>query len=200
MEDLFPSKEGLDYSKLKLTEEGRYSITRWRDAVRIMVVLRNTFKDIKRMTITDTTACIGGDTLNFAMNFGHVHSIELKDDNFEALVNNVDVYQLHNVTLYHGDSTNLFNWNTNVLYIDPPWGGKDYKKHKNLDLTLSTKRLDIWLEEILSRKNRPEYVILKLPSNYNFTRLNFIINVDNIRPYRIRSYVLVIITVHKPLH
>jgi len=200
MEDLFPSKEGLDYSKLRLTEEGTYSITRWRDAARIMVVLRNTFKDIKRMTITDTTACIGGDTLNFAMNFAHVHSIEIKEDNFEALVNNVDAYQLHNVTLYHGDSTELFNWNTNVLYIDPPWGGKDYKKHKNLDLILSSKRLDVWLEEILSRKNRPEYIILKLPSNYNFTRLNFLINVDNIRPYRIRSYVLVIITVHKPLH
>jgi predicted RNA methylase len=200
MEDLFPRKEGLDYSKLRLTEEGSYSITRWRDADRIMNVLRNTFKDMKNMTITDTTACIGGDTLNFAMNFGHVHSIELKNDNFEALVNNVDAYHMNNVTLYHGDSTNLFNWNTNVLYIDPPWGGKDYKKHKNLDLTLSTKRLDVWLEEILSRRNRPEYVILKLPSNYNFTRLNFLINVDNIRPYRIRSYVLVIITVHKPVH
>ena len=200
MEDLFPRKEGLDYSKLRLTEEGSYSITRWRDADRIIFVLRNTFKDIKNMTITDATACIGGDTINFAMNFGHVHSIELKNDNFEALVNNIDAYHMNNVTLYHGDSIDLFNWNTNVLYIDPPWGGKDYKKHKNLDLTLSSKRLDIWLEEILSRRNRPEYVILKLPSNYNFTRLNFLINVDNIRPYRIRSYVLVIITVHKPLH
>jgi predicted RNA methylase len=152
------------------------------------------------MTITDATACIGGDTLNFASNFGHVHSIEVKDDNFEALTNNVNVYEFNNVTLHHGDSIKLFNWNTNVLYIDPPWGGKDYKKHKNLDLTLSGKRLDVWLEEILSRKNRPQYIVLKLPVNYNFNRLNFLINVDNIRPYRIRSYVLVIITVHTPIH
>jgi len=200
MEDLFPRKEGLDYSKLKITDEGAYSITRWRDADRIMNILRYVLKDINTMTITDSTACIGGDTLNFASNFGHVHSIELKNDNFDVLTNNVNVYGFNNVTLYHGDSTILFNWNTNVLYIDPPWGGKDYKKHKNLDLTLSTKRLDIWLEEILSRKNRPQYVILKLPVNYNFNRLNFLINVDNIRPYRIRSYVLIIITVHKPLH
>ena len=200
MDDLFPHKEGIDYSKLKLTVEGSYSITRRRDANRIMDVLHNVFKDTGNMTITDVTSCIGGDTLNFAIHFKHVHSIELKDDNFKALTNNVDVYKFNNVTLYHGDSIQIFNWNTNVLYIDPPWGGKDYKKHKNLDLVLSNVRLDAWIEIILLRKNRPQYIILKLPENYNFNRLNFLSNVDTIRPYRIRSYVLVIITVHSSIH
>lgn len=200
MEDLFPRKEGLDYAKLKITDEGLYSITRWRDADKIMNVLRYVLKNINNMTITDATACIGGDTLNFASSFEHVHSIEVSDDNFNVLTNNVNIYGFKNVTLYHGDSTQIFNWNTDVLYIDPPWGGKDYKKHKNLDLKLSSKRLDVWLEGVLSRKNRPQYVVLKLPVNYNFNRLNFLINVDNIRPYRIRSYVLVIITVHCPVH
>lgn len=198
MEDLFPRKEGLDYSALQTTEEGSYSITRRRDAEKILNILRSLFKDIKTMTITDATACIGGDTLNFAIHFGHVHSIELKKDNFDVLTNNVHAYDFHNVTLHHSNSVELFNWNTHVLYIDPPWGGKDYKKHKELDLFLSEKRLDCWLEEILSRKNRPHYVVLKLPANYNFKRLNFLINVDSIRPYQIRSYVLVVIMVHRP--
>lgn len=198
MEDLFPQKEGLDYSRLKTTEEGSYSITRRRDAERIMDILGNIFKNMKNMTITDATACIGGDTLNFALHFKHVHSIELNHSNFDALTNNVSVYGLDNVTLHHADSVTLFNWNTHVLYVDPPWGGKDYKKNKNLDLFLSEKRLDCWLEEILLRKNRPEYIVLKLPSNYNFSRLNFLVNIDYIKPYRIRSYVLVVITVHKP--
>jgi predicted RNA methylase len=200
MEDLFPRKEGLEYSRLRTTVEGSYSITRRRDAERILIILRNLFKNMSSMTITDATACIGGDTLNFASNFLHVHSIEINPENFEVLTNNVEVYGFLNITMHHGDSVKLFNWNTNILYIDPPWGGKDYKKHKQLDLFLSGKRLDCWLEEILSRKNRPEFVILKLPANYNFTRLNFLINVDHIRPYQIRSYVLVVITVHKPLH
>jgi predicted RNA methylase len=198
MEDMFPHKEGLDYSRLKTTEEGSYSITRRRDAERIIIILHNIFKDTKNMTITDCTACIGGDTLNFALHFKHVHSIELNHANFEVLTNNVGVYDLNNVTLHHADSVTLFNWNTHVLYVDPPWGGKDYKKNKNLDLFMSEKRLDVWLEEILSRKNRPEYVVLKLPSNYNFNRLNFLININHIKPYQIRSYVLVVITVHKP--
>lgn len=199
MEDLFPKKEGVEYQKLKTTTEGSYSITRRRDAERIMIVIGNIFKETKTMTITDATACIGGDTLNFALKFGHVHSIELNEKNFEALENNVKTYDFHNVTLHHGDSTMLFHWNTNVLYIDPPWGGKDYKKHKELDLFLSDKRLDCWLEEILSRKNRPDYIVLKLPFNYNFKRLNFLLNIEYIRPYQIRSFVVVIITVHKPI-
>lgn len=196
MEDLFPRKEGVDYTMLKTTEEGSYSITRRRDAERIIVILRNIFKNMSSMTITDTTACIGGDTLNFASQFSHVHSIEINEQNFEALSSNVGVYGYNNITLYHADAVNVYNWNTNVLYIDPPWGGKDYRKHKHLDLFLSGKRLDCWLEEILSRKNRPQFIVLKLPANYNFTRLNFLINVDHIRPYQIRSYVLVVITVH----
>jgi tRNA/tmRNA/rRNA uracil-C5-methylase (TrmA/RlmC/RlmD family) len=131
MEDLFPQKEGIDYSKLKITEEGSYSITRRRDAERIMNILNATFKNIKDLTITDVTACIGGDTLNFALRFKHVHSIELNTENFEALTNNVQVYGCNNVTLHNADSVKLFNWNTHVLYLDPPWGGKDYKQHKD---------------------------------------------------------------------
>jgi len=196
MEDLFPRKEGVDYTMLKTTEEGSYSITRRRDAERIIVILRNIFKNMSSMTITDATACIGGDTLNFASQFSHVHSIEINEQKFDALSINVGVYGYNNITLYHADAVNVYNWNTNVLYIDPPWGGKDYRKHKHLDLFLSGKRLDCWLEEILSRKNRPQIIVLKLPANYNFTRLNFLINVDHIRPYQIRSYVLVVITVH----
>lgn len=198
MEDLFPRKEGIDYSKLQTTEEGSYSITRRRDAERIMNVLRGAFPNLRQLTITDATACIGGDTLNFASHFAHVHSIELKENNFKALSHNVEIYGFQNVTLHHADSTTFFNWNTHILYIDPPWGGKDYRKHKDLDLYLSEKRLDMWLEEILLRRNRPNYIILKLPVNYHFNRLNFLVNVDAIRPYQIRSYILVIITVHRP--
>ena len=198
MEDLFPPKEGLDYTKLKTTVEGSYSITRRRDAERILNVLRNIFKNMKQLTITDATACIGGDTINFAFYFGHVHSIEINKENFEVLENNVGAYGFNNITLHHADAVKLFQWNTHILYIDPPWGGKEYKKYVDLDLFLSDKRLDCWLEEILSRKNRPAHIILKLPSNYNFKRFNFLINVNKIRPYQIRSYVLIIIEVHTP--
>jgi predicted RNA methylase len=198
MEDLFPKREGLDFTKLKTTEEGSYSITRRRDAERIFNVLRHNMPPLKDMTITDTTACNGGDTINFSLHSNHVHSIEVNHENFEVLSNNISAYGLTNITLYEGDSTQIFNWYTDVLYIDPPWGGKEYRSKKNLDLFLSNKRLDVWLEEILRRRNRPAFIVLKLPFNYKFDRFNVLSNVDHIRPFQIRTYVLVIIYVHRP--
>ena len=197
MEDLFPYKPGVEYSKLMTTPEGSYSITRRRDAVRVVDILKSIFHNLDNIVITDATACIGGDTLNFGLNFENVHSIETNLKNFEALQNNVLVYDLKNITLHYGDSTKLFNWNTDILYVDPPWGGKDYRKTSNLDLFLSEIRLDMWLDEILTRENRPSFIVLKLPANYNFSRLNFLTNIDYIRPYQIRSYFLIIIGVHK---
>ena len=198
MEDLFPKREGLDMSKLKITAEGSFSITRRRDAERIMYVLRGALKNISTLTITDATSCNGGDTINFALSFAHVHAIELNKENFEALTNNIGAYNFKNVTLHHGDSTKMFNWNTHALYIDPPWGGKDYRQHVKLDLYLSNIRLDLWLGQILMRKNRPNHIILKLPFNYNFDRFNTLVNIDYIKPYQIRSYVLVIMNVRMP--
>jgi predicted RNA methylase len=198
MEDLFPFREGLDYRRLKLTEEGSYSITRRRDADRILGVLRLVLKDTESKSITDATGCIGGDTVNFALNFKEVHSIELKADNFEALNNNIEAYGFKNVLTYLGDSTSLFDWYSDVLYIDPPWGGRDYMEHKMLDLYLSSHRLDQWVEGILLKRNRPHYIFLKLPRNYNFGRLNFLSNTEFIKAYQIRSYVLVSIVVHLP--
>lgn len=198
MEDLFLYRDDVDKDKLKLTEEGLYSITRTRDAQRIIGLMKHVVGDLKKKTITDATGCVGGDTLHFADNYKFVHSIELNKENFEALHNNVELYKFDNVALHNGDSTVLFNWKTDVLYIDPPWGGPHYKESKNLDLFISDKRLDVWLEEILLRRNRPSYIFLKLPYNYNFNRLNFLSNVEYIKPYRIRGYLLISITVHMP--
>jgi predicted RNA methylase len=197
MDDLFPRKEGIDLNKLQTTEEGLYSITRRRDGYRIIKTIQFAIQGLHELIVTDATGCIGGDTLNLALVAKQVHSIEMNEANFKALQNNVEVYGLTNVQLHFGDSTKIFDWDTDILYIDPPWGGKDYKQHKILDLYMTDKRLDIWLEELLIRKRRPSYIILKLPANYNFKRFDFLSNVDDIKPFQIRSYILVIIYVHK---
>lgn len=199
MDEIFPLQEGIDYNKLKITEEGEYSISRRRDSNRTMSIIKTILRDdIKNKTITDATGCVGGDTIQFALHFKNVNTIEINEKNFEALKNNISVYGFTNVKLHFGDALQIFNWKTDVLYIDPPWGGKNYKDTLKLDLFMSSKRIDVWLEEILLRKNRPEYIILKLPQNFNFNLFNFLSNVDYIKPYRIRSYILIVINVHMP--
>jgi hypothetical protein len=185
MEEFFPRKAGVDYSKLKLTPEGEYSITKRKDGEVLLRHMRSVLKTTKDKHITDLTGNVGGDTILFGMHFKKVDSIEMNPENFEALRNNVDVFGLSNVKLHQGDSTKLFNWKTDVLYIDAPWGGPDYKQHKELDLYLGDKRVDEYIREILERPNRPDYVFLKVPRNYNFDRF------DNIEKFKIRGYYLI---------
>jgi len=198
MEEIFPIQEGIDYTQLRLTQEGEYSVTRRRDADRILGIMAKIVGNLKTKTITDATGCVGGDTIQFGLHFLFVNSIELNEENFRVLQNNVAVYGLENVTLHHGDSTKLFNWKSDVLFVDPPWGGPNYKENETLELFMGDKRVDEWLEEVLLRKIRPNFIFLKLPSNYNFNRLNFLSNIEYIRPYRIRNYILIAIKVHMP--
>jgi hypothetical protein len=194
MEDMFP-RGSVDYSRLHVTDEGSYSITRRRDAEYIIQIIKTTVPDCETKSITDATGCIGGDTLNFAGVFREVHSIELNADNFKALKNNVEIYGFTNIQLYHGDCTELYKWASDVLYIDPPWGGPNYRTIENLNLYLGKIRLDVWLEDILSGPYRPSFVFLKVPLNYNIKPLQFLINIRGIRTFRIRTYNLICLTV-----
>jgi hypothetical protein len=194
MEDIFPRKD-IDYTKLQLTEEGLYSVTRRRDADNIINIMSSTVGNIKEKSITDATACVGGDTINFALNFREVHSIEYSKDNFDALSNNIVVYGLNNVHLYLGDCMKVYNWASDVLYIDPPWGGPNYRNLESVELFLGSTRIDVWLEDILSGPYRPSFVFLKVPSNYNSIPLQFLPNVKSVRNFRIRSYILICVSV-----
>ena len=186
---------GVDYSKLKVTEEGSYSITRRRDADQIIHIIKSVVPECETKSITDATGCIGGDTLNFATIFEKVHSIELNADNFEALKNNVGVYGFTNISLYRGDCTEVYKWASDVLYIDPPWGGPNYRTIQNLNLYLGKIRLDEWLEDILSGPYHPSFIFLKVPMNYNIKPLQFLSNIGIVRTFRIRTYHLICLSV-----
>lgn len=170
MEILFPKKAGVDYDKLQMTEEGEYSITKRKDGEKIIGYIRSVVRNLKQKTITDLTGNVGGDTILFGLNFKKVDAIELNPTNFTALENNVKVFGLKNITLHKGDSTKIFNWPTDVLYLDPPWGGPDYKNYDNLDLFLGSERVDLFIRRILMEEWAPSYVFMKAPANYNFER------------------------------
>jgi hypothetical protein len=190
-QEFFPESDDVDYSHLQITEEGTYSITKRNDGRRIMERIRAVIGNPKRKTITDATGNVGGDTILFGLNFKKVDSIELNPENFKVLKNNVDVYGLKNVTLHQGDSTKIFDWKTDVLYIDAPWGGPSYKEKTNLDLFLGSVNMVDWLKDILQRENRPRFVFLKTPRNFNFDSLEDLPNIEHTYNFKIRGYNLV---------
>jgi hypothetical protein len=193
--NIFAKKDGIDYNRLIITDEGKYSITKRKDGEKLLEIIRKEIKTTENKIITDLTGCIGGDTILFGLNFKQVYSIEYNENNYKALENNVKkVYNLENVKLYHGDSTKIYNWKTDVLYLDPPWGGINYRDKNRIDLYLGNIRIDIFLKEILERENKPKYIFIKLPRNYNFSRLYKLKNMYNkIRNYTIRGYNIIFI-------
>ena len=186
---MFPRRDGVNYLNLKNTEEGSYSVTKYRDSEQFIKIIREVMPNLT--SITDVTACVGGDTINFALHFQRVRSIELNKDNYDALCHNIGVYGLQNVETFNGDSLNTYNGESDALYIDPPWGGPSYRTQKILDLFISDKRLDVWLNEILLRNIRPAFIFVKLPYNYNFERFDTLPNIEYIKTYKIRNLVFV---------
>ena len=47
--------------------------------------------ELSKLSITDATACIGGNTISFGKFFSNVHSIEYEDFNYKILDHNVKV-------------------------------------------------------------------------------------------------------------
>lgn len=210
----FPLKDGVSMKNIKVTEEGAYSYTKRADGDKTIEFLRDHLGSLKKYTIMDGTGNIGGDTILFGLHFKEVQSIELDEDNFEALKHNVGLYGLENVHLHHGNTMKIFkDFPVNILYLDPPWGGPDYKLKKQLDLYLGQgkekQRLDLFLrDEVLApatrpsdlapapaNKWRPEYIVLKLPFNYNMYRLKDIAAFEKIHILKIRNYRIVLVKV-----
>lgn len=195
MDKFFPYLEGVDYSKLLLNKEGRYSVTRRSESEQIIDCMYLKIGNLETKSITDATACMGGDTINFALHFEKVFSIEMNPENFKILENNIKAFNCKNVTLYSGDSTEIINWLSDIVYIDPPWGGPSYRNEKNVELWMGKKRLDLWLDDLMSGPYRPKFVFLKIPFNYNTTKLSFLPKFVSMSEVKIQNFFLICIEV-----
>jgi hypothetical protein len=195
---LFPYKYGVSMKEIQLTEEGAYSYTKREDGEKTIQFLKRFIPALSSKSILDGTGNVGGDTILFGLNFHTVHSIEFDHDNFKALEHNVNLYKFKHVHVHEGDTTKLFkDFPSDILYLDPPWGGPDYKEKKELDLWLGSHRLDLFLRDsFLSPEApwKPTWIVLKLPFNYHWARLTDLKGITSINTLRIRNYRIVILT------
>jgi predicted RNA methylase len=199
----FPKKYGVDYSKLKITDEGMYSLTKHSDSLAIIKAMKNIMgeENLGGLTILDGTANVGGDTIRFGMNFNKVISVELNKENYDILKNNVEVFELESkVETINGDITKV--WNdvqpfTDVLFLDPPWGGKDYMgdDEEVLNLFLSGISISEFVGKVLMSPCRPSYIFIKLPVNYDINSFIHMPYVSDIQIFTIRKFYLVCLTV-----
>ena len=158
---------------LKITDKGKYSISKPCDAEWITNIICNFSinilkKDPSTQIITDGTAGIGGNVIDFSKHFLQVNAVEINKVHYEVLKNNVEAIDLKNVKTYNDNFLNfvdLFKYQNSIFFIDPPWGGKSYKNFKYFNLKLG-KIMIYDVINILFKKGY-KYVFLKAPINLN---------------------------------
>jgi 16S rRNA G966 N2-methylase RsmD len=158
---------------LKITDKGKYSISKPCDAEWITNIICNFSINILKkhpstQIITDGTAGIGGNVIDFSKHFSQVNAVEINKVHYEVLKNNVEAIDLKNVKTYNDNFLNfvdLFKYQKSIFFIDPPWGGKSYKNFKYFNLKLG-KIMIYDVINILFKKGY-KYVFLKAPINLN---------------------------------
>lgn len=208
-ERLFPKPPGGKYEGLMIDRESISYITTPTAAQLIANIIAEYAKHCKFdiHSVTDCTGCVGGDTIAFAKRFDHVESIEIDSKRFAMLKNNVESYGLDNVDLINDDCSNHIKSSnaTDVVYMDPPWGGKNYKKNKTMRLTIGNLTIEEFSHSVMNGKmfaqGCPKMLALKLPQNYDYgyfcRKVNKRKNMRIIR-YRLTKIDLLIIIKNQP--
>jgi 16S rRNA G966 N2-methylase RsmD len=179
---LFPKPQSNSYDELQIDMESISYITTPRYAKQICDIICDTMKsidmDVSESTILDCTSGVGGDIISFGNVFKHVIAYELDEKRFGMMSNNVNVYNLSNVTTINDNCfDSMYNVNfADVVYIDPPWGGKNYKNKENLILSMTDSngvdyRMCDIVNNIFASNMNVSVIVMKLPNNYNLKNL-----------------------------
>lgn len=171
----FPKLKNVNRERLLFTNESIYSITGV-EGSKFIVDIINKYHKKNDITITDGTGNVGSDTIMFGLNYHKVNSIELDNNNYEALVNNIKIYGLENkISHYKGDTNDILDGiRQDIIYIDAPWGGRSYKKHKHIKLYIGGIEISDFYNK---HKNNAELSVFKVPLNYDIN--NFIHKTKN---------------------
>lgn len=166
-------KPDFDFKQIKINDVGRYSITRPYEAKQIILYIKTCVnKDINKLTITDSTAGVGGDTIHFSKYFFKVNAVDILKENTDILKYNCNVFNIVNVSITNDNYMDIYkNIDQNVIYMDPPWGGVGYKNKTNVNIYLDGIPIDIVINKLITHDKYVD-IFVKLPLNANIYKIN----------------------------
>lgn len=195
---------GIDRLKLELSEEAYYSISHWKDAnavsarIKLELCRISPATELSNVKIVDGTACVGGNSISFGREFQDIVAVEISEQHKNMLDHNLAQYGLHHVTTLRGDITSVAHTlvnrlKVNVMFLDPPWGGPEYKENRLTSLVLSGNDVSHWIRRWSAVYNM---IVMKVPNNFDTKR--FIENLGgsytNIELVKMVKYMCVIVT------
>ena len=170
----------------------------------------------QKTKIVDYTSGVGGNILSFCKYFKYVYAVELSETRAEFLQNNINIYGFKNVKIINKcaiefNSNDLIEVNPSVIFIDPPWGGINYKNSDNLLLNLGDVPIENLLIDICSKfsihykkiiEEKPKeknnnfnnkFIVIKLPKNYDIDYFyNYIKSNNNFENYNISCFLYIL--------
>ena len=154
-------------TQLKMDEESLYSTTDQLTADRISKDLLKFIPNTS--TVTDATACVGGTAYSFSQFFNTVNAIEIDVKRYTLLIHNLNILLKdsgkYNINYYNNNALEVCTQlKQNAIFIDPPWGGPDYKQIEKLSLFLSDIELSIVCKKLYMYT---DYLVLKVPTNFD---------------------------------
>lgn len=191
----------INYKLFSIVENSRYSCLMPWYVSQVNYFLKDTYikPNISVNKIVDSGANIGVDSINFLINFPHSQliSFEIENKTYNALCNNLLEYKTvtkviskeeltksnNKVQAYNKDFLLNFDliYNSDIVFIDAPWGGSIYKDKKNISIYLqpendyyninnydTSKNIITVTKKILEKKYNVKSVMLKVPYNYEF--------------------------------
>jgi 16S rRNA G966 N2-methylase RsmD len=177
--------------KILIDEVGKYSISKPGKAKLIAnLIYQNMYTN--NLTITEGMSSVGGDTLALSKKFKKVNAVELDTTRFEYLQHNMKLFNRTNITYYNKSYLDIFKQlKQDVVYLDPPWGGPEYKNLEKVKIQVSNTKLEDLCEEIIKNK-LCKLLVLKLPYNYDITEFKKY----KLKTYDLRKILIVIIKIN----
>src|ERR1700679_1246412 len=171
----------IPYHLLATTKETHFSSEKPEHFYQLASILFHHLKFLNRTPRgVDMTSHIGGFSLPWAILYPmhSLVSIEIATESYEALVKNVTLLKLmQQIQPWNGDSIEYLanlpphpegKLYFDFVYMDPPFGGIDYKAKPHLELDFSGKKI---YEHISLMMKHSEIGMIKLPFNHDLENI-----------------------------
>lgn len=156
-------------SELQITNVGIYSIARpWMAEVICDAIATRVGRNA---IITDALANVGGMTIAFARKFQKVQACEIIPMHCDVLRKNLRAYKVdeRKYQVFCKDYMSIMmELSQDVIFFDPPWGGKDYKSVDKMRLGINNMNIACVVNVLLEKAR---LITVLVP--YNFDLDNF---------------------------
>ena len=172
---------------IQIDEDGLFSVTNAKNSSKMAQRCAHVFRmlddgKIRKPVITDGCACVGGNVFGFALSnlFEKVQAVEFDGTRAKMLSHNVAILEknLEKNEKCHTEVTVLESADytlametlkQDIVFLDPPWGGPDYKTGQPATLKLGDTRLADIIEYLMLREDlQTKLVFWKAPAaNYD---------------------------------